>query len=702
VSDEARFTGADETPVAASDAQLPPLRWSRRGEGRLRALIGQTRRMAKGPRLAYLDNHLPARRSGFFRSDALAFHALRPDTVFFSMYEMRDPFPAPVVPLAEFPRVAPTVGITDVYGVGLDFMAAIVGLGAPGAGARPDVIKGLDLSSVIRRDGLRVYACVGVAGGSTAIDSRLARVRSLVGAVDQVFDWSPLVTGEVDGVIPILPAVIETGYYQPRGHNFDSRPLEILFVADVTPPTGLDVALRMMVELDSEPVHLHVVGPHDPRVLGGDRATFHGSLERDELRALHRRCNVFVSPMSSGGPDDAGGDGEITDGFPTGAAAEAMSSGLLLISVNPDADCSQLRPDIDFLERLADPFAFAEAVREVIRNPARAATIAATGARRVRERFDVRVGVAERLALMNLDTQASRAVARRPAGGPELDGLRREVTALTRAVSDLRDAHQTLAAAVDRSHGELMEVAESLVDGEGATRTELLRARAGPGYEAAFTDADPLVSICVPTYRNLEALLTRSLPSLLAQEHRNIEVIVVGDDAPAATGEAIAAIGDPRVRYENLRVRGPYPDDPEGLWFVAGTGPLNRALELARGEWVAINNDDDALRPDHVSVLLAEAQRSRDEVVYGQLLRHTPDGGSSLLGSFPPVSHGFGWQLALQHRAMRMFDFKLTAALFREPGDWNRARRMLRAGVRFRMIDRVVCDYYPGKLWRAQ
>ena len=51
---------------------------------------------------------------------------------------------------------------------------------------------------------------------------------------------------------------------------------------------------------------------------------------------------------------------------------------------------------------------------------------------------------------------------------------------------------------------------------------------------------------------------------------------------------------------------------------------------------------------------------------------------------------------------MRLFEFKLSAALFDEPGDWDRARRMLRAGVRFRMIDEVVCDYYPSRLWRAE
>ena len=37
---------------------------------------------------------------------------------------------------------------------------------------------------------------------------------------------------------------------------------------------------------------------------------------------------------------------------------------------------------------------------------------------------------------------------------------------------------------------------------------------------------------------------------------------------------------------------------------------------------------------------------------------------------------------------MLLFEYELAAALFGEPGDWHRARRMLRAGVRFRWSTR--------------
>ncbi|HMJ36436.1 MAG TPA: glycosyltransferase [Baekduia sp.] len=95
-------------------------------------------------------------------------------------------------------------------------------------------------------------------------------------------------------------------------------------------------------------------------------------------------------------------DGGIIDGFPTGGAAEAMSSGCLLITSNPERDHRIMRPGVDLLERPPTPEAFAEAVRYALADPERAAGIAASGAARVRERMDARHGVRQRLGLIGL------------------------------------------------------------------------------------------------------------------------------------------------------------------------------------------------------------------------------------------------------------------------------------------------------------
>ena len=75
---------------------------------------------------------------------------------------------------------------------------------------------------------------------------------------------------------------------------------------------GLDVALAAVEELAGEPVHLHVVGPHETAQsrAPSERTTFHGRLDRAGLRELHRRCHSFVSPVTA-------------DGFPTAPAADS-------------------------------------------------------------------------------------------------------------------------------------------------------------------------------------------------------------------------------------------------------------------------------------------------------------------------------------------------------------------------------------------
>jgi glycosyltransferase involved in cell wall biosynthesis len=682
--DHSEFVASYDVPVLAPDAPRPTLQWSRRGEGRARSLVGRVRRGRHGRRLAYLDSHFPWRRSGFRYADALALLEARPDTVFFSMYAMRDPFPAPVLPLAQFPRLAPSLGVTDVYGVFLDFMAGVLGLRRDGP-APPGPIEGLDLSGVLRNEGIRAHAGLYPGGGFTVTAAGLAEARRLVGAADQVFSWSPAALERLPEVRAIEPAIIDTAFYAWTPRDFRARPLQLLFAADAKPRKGLEVALAAVRELAGEPVHLHVVGPHQPSP--DPAVSYHGWLDPGALRELHARCHVFLSPVAHERPDDPAGDGGVTDGFPTAAAAEAASSGCLLISANPDGDDRVMRAGVDHLEPEATAGAFAAAIGGVLADPAAAATMAESGARRVRDRLDVRVGTAARLSLMGL------ASARAPEP-PREDAAAIQIRSLSAAVQGLGEE-------LRETRRDLTALGQLALDDEPATRRLLAAARSAPDYEEPFSDPAPLVSICIPTYTHHELLLERAIPSALAQDHPDIEVVVVGDTAPPETAEGIARLDDPRVHYENLAVRGPYPEDPRRRWYVAGTGPLNRSMALARGAWIAILNDDDALRPDHVSTLLAAARESRAEVAYGRLEQHAPDGATELLGAFPPVNHAFGWQLALQHRAMRLFEYELAAALFDEPGDWHRCRRMLRAGVRFHMVEDVVCDYYPSFLWQG-
>ena len=301
----------------------------------------------------------------------------------------------------------------------------------------------------------------------------------------------------------------------------------------------------------------------------------------------------------------------------------------------------------------------------------------------------------------------------------ELSELRASLAESRRKTADLQVGLIEIAARLDsgllkQQHQQILlqsaiselqrsgRVLELIYEEESDNARELGRLRQSSDYDQAFTDQQPLVSVIIPTYRQHELLVTRSIPSALGQTYPHVEVVVVGDGSPPQTAEAIETLNDPRVRYTNLTVRAPYPEDASEFWRVAGTPPWNTAWQLAQGRWIAPLNDDDAFRPDHVEQLLAAAREQRCEVAYGAIEHHRPDGNTEVVNSWPPESHRFGWQAALVHAGLSFMPMQLGSGALGVPGDWSLCRRMRRAGVSFAKIDEVVVDYFPSQLWERE
>ena len=86
-----------------------------------------------------------------------------------------------------------------------------------------------------------------------------------------------------------------------------------------------------------------------------------------------------------------------------------------------------------------------------------------------------------------------------------------------------------LASLEGRVAEQLQPMLRAILDEESQNRRRLFQLRSSPAYLEAYSDPDPLVSITVPTVGRIDALIDRSLPSLLSQSHTNLEVLVVGD-----------------------------------------------------------------------------------------------------------------------------------------------------------------------------
>jgi len=384
-----------------SRPHLRPPSWA----ASLSSRLHRTTRRSRNRRLAVLDGTFPWKMSGFRYQEAAAILEARPDTLFFSTYEMTDPFPVPVHPLANFPEIALRAGITDAYGVFLWFLAGLVGLGPSRDGSSPHPMEGLDISQALASQRIRLHGSLLPGGGFLATEDGYEWASEVIERLDTTFSFMDDVLGRFPSVVPVPAAFTETRFYAASSTRWrELEPLVCLFAADAPPRKGVDVALGAFANLGGG-FHLHVVGPHEHRrpELPATIATFHGWLDPSKLRDLHDRVHVFLSPVSAESSGAPGSGQGMTDGFPTQAAADAMSSGCLLVSANPLGDHRVFQPGVHYIECPPDATALRDVLCGLVKDPQTMRRIAEAGAARVREKMDVRLGVSVKLTRMGLE-----------------------------------------------------------------------------------------------------------------------------------------------------------------------------------------------------------------------------------------------------------------------------------------------------------
>lgn len=112
-------------------------------------------------------------------------------------------------------------------------------------------------------------------------------------------------------------------------------------------------------------------------------------------------------------------------------------------------------------------------------------------------------------------------------------------------------------------------------------------------------DKIPSVTIAIPTY-NRSQLLKKSLQSVLAQTHADLEVLVLDNASEDDTQSVVNALADPRIKYigssENI-----------GLFRN-----WNRAIKLKRSPYLVILPDDDELLPTFIQESLTALEANPD------------------------------------------------------------------------------------------
>jgi glycosyltransferase involved in cell wall biosynthesis len=217
---------------------------------------------------------------------------------------------------------------------------------------------------------------------------------------------------------------------------------------------------------------------------------------------------------------------------------------------------------------------------------------------------------------------------------------------------------------------------------------------------ASEDEAEPLVTIRIATYNRGKLIADRALASAISQSYPNLEILVVGDHCDEATERAVLSVKDPRVRFVNLPERGRYPTDPVYRWMVAGAAPMNAALAIAEGKWIAPCDDDDELTEDHVEVLLKEALARRLEFVWSAARQEVTPGQWRIVGNGSFHQGSFTHGSVLYSSLLRFFRHNDTSWKLMQPGDWDLWWRMHRAGVKMGFVDHVTYVHYAEAQWR--
>jgi hypothetical protein len=202
-----------------------------------------------------------------------------------------------------------------------------------------------------------------------------------------------------------------------------------------------------------------------------------------------------------------------------------------------------------------------------------------------------------------------------------------------------------------------------------------------PEYSAAYDLPEPLVTVCIATYNRSELLVTRAVRSILAQDYRNLQIVVVGDACTDDTEQRMAQVRDGRVTFFNLPERGKYPEDPHARWMVAGSAAMNEGLRRAEGQFVTHLDDDDEHLPERITTLLGDIRRARADLVYHPFWREQPDGSWRLVEAEGFQRRAVSTGSILYHRWFSRVHWDLDAYRMGEPGDWNRLRKLSYLGA---------------------
>jgi glycosyltransferase involved in cell wall biosynthesis len=186
------------------------------------------------------------------------------------------------------------------------------------------------------------------------------------------------------------------------------------------------------------------------------------------------------------------------------------------------------------------------------------------------------------------------------------------------------------------------------------------------------------------------------MPSVAAQPYINVEHVIVSDGPDPELAYRIAKVATWRrpgsVRFEQLPEH-----DPAIRW---GLHARLRGIDLAKGDYIAYLDDDNAFRPEHISRLVAALEATPAAGFAYSRMQVNGRGPAYLIGSDPPFCGLIDTSQIMHRRAL------LDVATWQDDGaqetiDWDLVARWMAAGVTWACVPEITADYYAAGVMTA-
>lgn len=127
---------------------------------------------------------------------------------------------------------------------------------------------------------------------------------------------------------------------------------------------------------------------------------------------------------------------------------------------------------------------------------------------------------------------------------------------------------------------------------------------------------EKLLSIIIPSY-NHERYIAEAIQSVIDQKYKNWELIIVDDGSMDHSVDIIEEFDDDRIKLITQKNQGAH-------------NAINRGLQAARGEYLAILNSDDLYEADRFEIMIGEMGRNPGIEFLCSYIRVIDSNGKSL------------------------------------------------------------------------